>query len=113
MDELAAALIDFGALLWALLRATATAIGPAAWHVLVDYPKIRYALIAATALFILWWFIDGVRNWQRDCLRCKARGSFRSKLSKRLKRPCKSCGGAACHTTIRRRLFNRIRRRAT
>lgn len=77
---------------------------------LADHPPARPILITALAAFLLYWFIDGVRNERRKCVPCKGRGSFTSKLSHRLDRACKCCGGTGRHRTIRKRLAQRLHR---
>lgn len=82
-------------------------------NLLADHPPARTILITVLAAFLLYWFIDGVWNERRKCLPCKGRGSFTSKLSSRLDRSCKCCGGTGRHPTIRKRLVQRLHRNST
>lgn len=68
----------------------------------------RLILVITAFLAFVYWFYDGVKNWRRKCLPCSGRGSFSSKISKRLDRPCKCCGGAGRHTSIRKRIASRM-----
>lgn len=83
------------------------------WDFLAEHPQARRALIMIAVVvgipFSIYWFYDGVRNWRRKCFWCRGRGSFNSVLSKRLDRPCKCCGGGGRHTTIRKRIVQRVR----
>lgn len=77
---------------------------------LADHPPARPLLITALAALLLYWFIDGIWNYQRQCLRCHGLGAFQSRLSKRRKRPCRCCGGTGSHVTLSRRLITHFRR---
>lgn len=104
----------------AALWETAVAIGEMgaaaavnANDLLADHPPARTILLAVLAVFLLCWFIDGVWNERRKCLPCRGRGSFTSRLSSRLDRSCKCCGGTGRHLTVRKRLAQRLHRSST
>lgn len=109
MDELPTALAHYCSRLWSIGAHSAHTI----WDSLADHPQVRNILITALTAYTLYWFIDGVRHYQRQCLPCRGRGTFGSKLSKRLKRPCKCCSGTGIHLTVRKRLLQRLRRHNT
>jgi hypothetical protein len=109
MDGLWPAVGELGGTLGEAATTVASEAGPPLWQFLSDYPQARLLLCLGIAALALYWFADGVRNWRRKCLWCRGRGSFNSKLSKHLDRPCKCCSGSGRHTTVRRRITNRIR----
>lgn len=105
-------------------RAAADLIATAArtfWTSLEDYPELRSTIVTAAVVAVVgfgaYWFYDGVKHWRRKCFWCKGRGTFTSKLSDKLNRPCKCCAdsgaGGGHHITIRKRIATRIRGRRT
>ena len=109
MGDLIDGIVAFFTLIWTLV----SAIFGVVWWLLETYPKLRVIVIVAAVVLFIYWFADGVKNWRRKCIRCRGKGSFESKLSDKLNRPCDCCandpGGAGRHPTIRSRIWNRIK----